>query len=371
MQFKFKDLILLLLILALIFIREIGHQAYLLNIRWLYFVVLSFCISYFLTPFVIKAANRFQILDYPSERKLHKEPTPRIGGISLYLAILISLVRNIQFRNEIIGLIIGGSIIFLVALLDDIFSLTALVRLIAQILASLIIVVFGFKITALPYGFPFEGILETLITIIWFVGIINAVNFLDGIDGLVSGFGSFCALLFLVLSLLTGQKHISYLSSSLLGACLGFLPYNWHKAKIFLGDCGASIIGFSLAAISVVGWWAEKNPVVSLSTPVLILSVAIYDMIYITISRIKNKQVKNLKEWIEYVGKDHLHHRLLKLGFSVPQTVGFVVLVSFCIGLYSVIIRYSCVNDFVAFLILFQTFLIFCILSLIMYVGRK
>jgi len=333
--------------------------------------VLSFCITYFLVPFVIEIAKKYNLFDYPDERKIHDQPIPRLGGIAVFLGITISLLRNFQFTKEILGLLFGLVIVFFVSLLDDIYSLSAFIRLISQIVASLIVILFGFKITALPVGFPLENLLESIITIIWFVGVINAINFLDGIDGLVTGFGFFCSLIFLFLSLLTGQKHVSYLSAVLVGASLGFLPYNWYKAKIFLGDSGAVVIGYILAAISVIGWWAEKNPVVSLSTPVLILGVPIYDMIYITISRIKNKQVRSFKEWIEYVGKDHIHHRLLNLNFSVPSSVGIILLITFCLGLYTIILRYGIFSDVLAIAVLFQASLIFIILSIFMATGRK
>jgi UDP-GlcNAc:undecaprenyl-phosphate GlcNAc-1-phosphate transferase len=368
---KLKTLIFLIIIFLLLFIREIGRQAYLHNIRWLYLIVLSFSITYFLVPFVIEIAKKYNLLDYPNKRKVHKEPTPRIGGLAVFLGIFISLLRNLQFAKEVLGFLIALCLIFFISLLDDIYSLSAVLRLLSQIIASLVLVFFGFKITALTVGFPLEHFLETIITIIWIVGITNAINFLDGIDGLVAGFGVFCSFTFLFLSLLTGQKYVSYLSAVLLGASLGFLPYNWHKAKIFLGDSGSTVIGFMLASISIIGWWAEKNPIVSLSTPVLILGVPIYDMIYITISRIKNKQVKNFKEWIEYVGKDHIHHRLLNLGFSVPASVGMILLISFCLSLYTILMKFTVFNDKLAVVTLSQAGLIFVILSIFMVAGRR
>lgn len=371
MRISFKQILLLVLIFCLFFIREIGKQAYLLNIRWLYLVVLSFLISYFLTPFTIQLAIKFNILDYPAERKIHLVPIPRIGGVAVFIAMILSLLRNLQFAKEILGLIIGISMIFIVGILDDIYGLSAIFRLIVQILSTMVVIAFGFRITVIPVGFPIEYVLEVLITIIWFVGITNAINFLDGIDGLVSGLGAFCSLMFLIISLTTQQKFISYLCATILGSCLGFIPYNWHKAKTFLGECGSSVIGFSLAGVSVVGWWAEKNPIISLSIPVMILSVPIYDMIYITISRIRNGLVKNFKEWLEYVGKDHLHHRLLKLGFSMPQAVLFILLLTFTAGYYSILLKYINATSITVIFILFHALLIFVLISIIMYVGAK
>lgn len=372
MKLKIKQVILIIIIIILLFFREIGKQSYLLNLRWLFLLILAFSITHFLTPFTIKYAFKYKILDIPDyKRKIHTIPTPRIAGIAIYIGFLLTLLRNVQFAKEILGILIASSIIFIISLLDDIYSLSASVRLFSQIIATFIIISFGYRITAIPHGFFLENILEIILTLFWFVGITNAVNFLDGIDGLVVGFGSFCSFLFLLISILTHQKYVSYISAALMGACLGVLPYNWHKAKTFLGDCGATFIGFMLAAISVVGWWAEKNPIVSLSTPVLILGVPIYDMIYITISRIQKKKVKSFKEWIEYVGKDHIHHRLLNLNFSISAAVGIILLITLCLGLYSIILRYSQATDPVAIIIIIQTTIIFILLSVIMVSGRE
>jgi len=367
-----RQILLIFIIAFLLFYREIGRQSYLLNIRWFFLLILAFSVSNFLAPFAIRFAYKYKIFDMPDHnRKIHDIPMPRIGGVAIYISFILVLLRNVQFAKEILGILIASSIVFLVSFLDDIYSLSAGLRLLVQIFATLIVISFGYRITAVPNGFPLENLLEVIITIFWFVGITNAINFLDGIDGLVVGFGSFCSFLFLLISLLTNQKYVSYISAALMGACLGVLPYNWHKAKTFLGDCGANFIGFILASISVVGWWAENNPIVSLSTPVLILGVPIYDMIYITISRIRNKKVRNFREWIEYVGKDHIHHRLLNLNFSIPSAVGIVLLITLCLGLYSIILRYTHATDIIAMVVLFQALLIFILLSLIMISGRE
>ncbi len=359
------------IISLLIFYRPIGTWAYKLNIRWLYIILLSALITYFLTPIVIKLANRFKWLDYPDERKIHTIATPRVGGIAIFVSIVLTLLRNLQFSKEIVGVLLASSIIFCISLIDDIKGVPAIIRLVTQIIATGIIIYFGYQITVVPRNWLFENVFEILITIIWFVGIVNAINFMDGIDGLVTSYTIFSSLTFLVITILTGQKFLIYIISSLLGSCLGFLPYNWHKAKIFLGDCGATILGFLLATISVVGWWGEKNPVVSLSTPILILSVPIYDMVYITISRIKNKTVKNFKQWIEYVGKDHLHHRLVSLNFNIPSVVGIIVLISLCLDISVLVLRYTPAGSMGSILLLLQAMIVFVVISIIMVTGKQ
>ncbi|MCS7151452.1 MAG: undecaprenyl/decaprenyl-phosphate alpha-N-acetylglucosaminyl 1-phosphate transferase [Endomicrobia bacterium] len=371
LNFSFSKIVLFSVVLSFIFIREIGRQAYLIGIRWVYLLLLSAGLSYLLTPFAIWIANKFNILDYPSERKIHSLPTPRVGGIAIFFAIVITLLRNVQFTKEIISFLVAICIIFLVGFLDDVYDLPASLRLAVQIITSLIIIFFGYRITAIPRGFPFEHLLEVIITVVWFVGIINAVAFLDGIDGLVSGFGAFCSTIFLVIALTTGQKHLSYLCAVVAGSCLGFLPYNWYKAKTFLGECGATVVGFMLASISVIGWWSEEKPIVSLTVPVLVLSVPIYDMIYITISRIVRGEIRSVKEWLEYTGKDHIHHRLLNLGFPVPYAVVFILLTTLSVGFYSLFIKYFCPNDFTAVLLLVQVSLVFILITIIMITSAK
>jgi len=346
-----------------------GTWAYLLNVRWLYIFLISFGITNLLTPLSIKLGHKFKLLDYPEERKVHKHPVPRIGGLAIYIALVITISRNLQFSKELTGLMIGCTLIFLVSFIDDIRKLSTTVRMIVQIIAALIAVKMGVVITFIPHGWPLETLIEAVITIVWFIGITNAVNFLDGIDGLVTSFGIFCSLIFFLIAWPTEQKFLAYMNISLIGSCAGFLPYNWSKAKIFLGDSGSTLIGFLLAGMAVMGGWAENNSLVALSTPLLILAVPIFDMTYITISRIKNGHVKTLKQWLDYVGKDHLHHRLIKIGLSVPWTVGFIILVNLCFGLASLTIRESGSKG--SIILLIQSLSILSIVVVLMIVGRE
>lgn len=279
---KVVDTILLLLVIY--FLSPVGGTwFYIAGIRWIYLILLSSMICYLLVPIAMKLAERLDWLDYPDARKVHKVPIPRIGGLAVSLAFMITIVRNLQFSNEIQGLLYATSLILMISFLDDIFGVEAWIKLVVQIIATLIIISFGYRITVIPNHWPFEREIEIIITILWFVGVTNAINFLDGIDGLVSSFGIFCSGIFLVLSVLTGQKFLGYIVATLIGSCLGFLHYNWNPAKIFLGDSGSTLIGFVLAAVSVVGFWAEKNVIIAASTPLLILGVPIYDIIYTTI----------------------------------------------------------------------------------------
>jgi UDP-GlcNAc:undecaprenyl-phosphate GlcNAc-1-phosphate transferase len=201
------------------------------------------------------------------------------------------------------------------------------------------------------------------------VGITNAVNFFDGMDGLATGLTAICSLSFFVVALITGQQYLGFLTIALAGSCIGFLKFNFKPASIFLGDAGSTFLGFTLAGIAIMGNWAEKNPKVALSLPIIILSVFIFDMIYITIARVWDGRVRSFKEWIEYTGKDHLHHRLVTLGFNETQTVLLIYLIAACLGISGINLRAS--KDLMVSLEFIQAFFIFTIVVILMITGSK
>jgi UDP-GlcNAc:undecaprenyl-phosphate GlcNAc-1-phosphate transferase len=201
------------------------------------------------------------------------------------------------------------------------------------------------------------------------VGITNAVNFFDGMDGLATGLTAIGSLSFFVVALITGQQYLGFLTIALAGSCLGFLKFNFKPASIFLGDAGSTFLGFTLAGIAVMGNWAKDNPKVALSLPIIILSVFIFDMIYITIARVWDGRVRSFKEWIDYTGKDHLHHRLATLGFNETQTVLLIYLIAACLGISGINLRAS--EDLRVYLEFIQAFFIFIIIVILMISGRK
>ncbi|MCB4790985.1 MAG: undecaprenyl/decaprenyl-phosphate alpha-N-acetylglucosaminyl 1-phosphate transferase [Elusimicrobia bacterium] len=360
----------LLAILLVILIQPSGGTwAFLLGVRWLYILMLSFVCAQLLVPVTIKLAFKYGVLDHPDqERKIHKSPIPRIGGTAIFLAIILTCLRNFKFTPEFTSLIIGSSIIYLTGFIDDIHPLSAMTRIIAQLIACFIVINSGICMTIIPYGVPFKKTIEVVLTVIWLIGIANALNFLDGVDGLAAGMTALCASLFFVISLPTHQKHLGYLSIAITGSCLGFLTYNWKPAVVYMGDAGATFLGFLLAGLSIMGGWAYNSPLVSCATPILILGIPIFDMIYITISRIKNGQVKTFTQWLEYTGRDHFHHRLMHLGLSEVQTVIFILAVNLCIGLGAIVVRDT--ETRYTFIVLFQSTLIFLIITVLMILGK-
>jgi len=328
----------------------------------------AFLLSFLFTPVIRLVATRLKILDMPEKRKIHKQPIPLLGGVAIYISYVVTVFLNFSFSIELKGVIIGGTLILLVGLIDDIWNVSATLKLVSQILASSILIVSGVKLSFLPNNWWGNGG-EILLTIIWVVGITNAVNFFDGMDGLAAGLTAICSLCFFIVAAITHQAYLGFLTIALAGSCLGFLKFNFKPATIFLGDTGSTFLGFTLAGIAVMGGWAEKNPKVALSLPILILSVFIFDMIYITIARSLDGKVRNLKEWIEYTGKDHLHHRLVNLGFSETETVLFIYLIAACLGVSGINLKTN--GDLKIYFELLQGFYIFIIVVILMLTGRK
>jgi UDP-GlcNAc:undecaprenyl-phosphate GlcNAc-1-phosphate transferase len=336
--------------------------------RWLFLLFFSFLLAFLLTKVIGRIAAKLKILDHPNERKIHKKPIPLLGGLAIYASFVITIFLNFSFSIELKGIILGGTIILLLGTIDDIKHLSAKWKLLGQVVASGILISCGVKLSFLPDTWWGDAG-EVLLTIIWIVGITNAVNFFDGMDGLATGLAVIGSLSFFIVAEITGQSYLGFLTIALAGSCLGFLKFNFKPASIFLGDAGSTFLGFTLAGIAVMGGWAEKNPKVALSLPILILSVLIFDMIYITIARVWDGRVRNFKEWIEYTGKDHLHHRLVALGFSETQTVLLIYLIAACLGLGG--INLIATEDLRIYFEFIQAFFIFMIVVILMITGRK
>ncbi len=336
--------------------------------RWLFLFFFSFIIAFLSTKVIRRVAVKLKILDLPDERKIHKEPVPLLGGLAIYISYVITIFLNFSFSIELKGIILGGTIILLIGLIDDIKHLPAKWKLVGQVVASSTLILFGVKLSFLPnVWWGYGG--EVLLTIIWIVGITNAANFFDGMDGLAAGLIAIGSLSFFIVAQITGQPYLAYLTIALAGSCLGFLKFNFKPASIFLGDTGSTFLGFTLAGIAIMGGWAERNPKVALSLPLLVLSIFIFDMVYITITRIFKGVVRSFKEWIEYTGKDHLHHRLLTLGFNELQTVLLIYLIAACLGISGINLRAS--EDLRIYLEFIQAFFIFVIIVILMLAGRR
>ncbi len=336
--------------------------------RWLFLFLFSFLLTFLLTPLVRIVATKLKVLDVPDERKIHKKPIPLMGGLAICISYLATIFLNFSFSIELKGVVIGGTIILVMGLVDDINRLPAMWKLAVQVLASSVLILCKVKLDFLPN--TWWGVAgEVVLTVIWVVGITNAVNFFDGMDGLATGLTAISALSFFVVALITHQSYLGYLTITLAGSCLGFLKFNFKPASIFLGDTGSTFLGFTLAGIAVMGGWAERDPKVALSLPILILSVFIFDMIYITLARISSGRVQSFRQWIEYTGKDHFHHRLVSLGFNEIQTVMLIYLVTACLGISGINLRAT--QDLRIYFEFLQATFIFIIIVILMLAGQK
>ena len=205
----------------------------------------------------------------------------------------------------------------------------------------------------------------------WIIGITNAMNFFDGMDGLAGGLGALISFFLGIVAFQTNQPFLGWVAVAMMGGCLGFLPFNFRlkgQARIFLGDAGSTVIGFLLACIAVYGDWAEGNPVVALLSPVLIFWILIFDMVHITVERILTGKVLNFWQWLEYVGRDHLHHRLANAKKRKKKSVLFIYLMCLCLGSSAIVLRNARSID--AILLIIQASIIVILITVLERRGR-
>ena len=339
---KFFQGVCLLLILVLLH-PDLKTRFHDWDLIWAYILVLSWCISYCLMPLVQKTAVRIGAIDHPGGRKTHHRVTPLMGGAAIFFgfALVMVLARDIlHFSYELKGIALGASLVFAIGVLDDIWGLSATIRLLAQVLAVGILIKHGVVVSFLPPTW-WGDIGELLFTLFWVVGITNAVNFLDGMDGLAAGTSTINAAFFALVAFRTNDPFMMLLSIALVGSCLGFMPHNFRRhrpASIFLDDSGSNFLGFTLAGIGILGKWGADS-FVGLVVPIIILGVPIFDTTLTTVVRIKTGQVRSLGEWIRFTGRDHFHHRLSDLGIGNKKAVWVIYLVSIGQGLEALLLQ--------------------------------
>ncbi|MEW6077765.1 MAG: MraY family glycosyltransferase [Thermodesulfobacteriota bacterium] len=340
--------------------------------RWAYILILSAGISFCLTPVCMRVARRFNILDLPDGRKRHDQATPLLGGMAVFMASLASILLNGIYDPGVVAILSASLLLFAVGLMDDISEVPAVIKLLAQIVAVIIVVSHGVVLKVVPTHLGTAGLAFNLVlTFLWIIGITNALNFFDGMNGLAAGLGAIIAFFLSLVAYQTGQPLVGWLAIAVMGGCLGFLPYNFRargKAAIFLGDAGSTFIGFILACLAVYGVWSDTNPVVALVSPLLIFWVLIFDMIYITVDRIATGKVATVRQWLEYVGRDHLHHRLAIVLGGNRRSVVFIFALNSCLGISAVVIRHAGILE--AALLLLQAVLLVLLISVLEKSGR-
>ncbi len=298
-------------------------------------------VSFALTPLVKRFAVRFGFVDVPKDgRRMHNRPIPTIGGLAIYAAFVLVVLVMSNISRQMLGILCGGTIILIMGVLDDKYDLNAHLKIVVQFAAALIPVIQGTVISyvtnPLPVGNPYIplGALSIPITVIWIVAITNAVNFIDGLDGLSVGVCSISCLSMSVIALSLGQGSEAVILGALLGACLGFLPYNLNPARIFMGDTGATFLGFILACMSVSGLF-KLYTMISFAIPILVLGVPIFDITFATLRRIHH-HVSPM-----HSDRSHIHHRLIDVGFNQRQSVAILYVVASLLGVFAVMLSTS------------------------------
>lgn len=301
----------------------------------------SLIVAFIATPYVKKLAEKIGAVDSPNQRKVHTRIMPRMGGLAIYLGYLVAFFLFVPFSDfsEMLGIFIGSTIVMAVGMLDDKYQLSPKWKLLGQLVATAIVVIpFGLKIGVvnLPYmgSMDFSGgwlfWLAVPITMFWIVGVTNAVNLIDGLDGLSAGVSAIAAGTMAVVAILMGDYNVATYCFVLLGAILGFLYFNFHPARLFMGDTGSLFLGFNLAALSIMGF--KEALFVSFIIPIVVLGVPLWDTFFAIVRRIVNKKP------ISSPDKGHLHHCLLNMGLSHRATVLTIYTISIFFGTMAILL---------------------------------
>ncbi|MDE6182488.1 MAG: undecaprenyl/decaprenyl-phosphate alpha-N-acetylglucosaminyl 1-phosphate transferase, partial [Eubacteriales bacterium] len=325
--------------------------------NWLLYLAafsISFLIALFATPLAKKISYKIKAIDYPKSRGLNKEPMPRMGGIAIFLGFIITVfilsffVKEFHTR-QFYGFILGGFIIVILGIFDDIYELGAKIKFIVQLIVAFIVVYSGTRIDVIMWPFwqylkPFSA----LITMIWIIGLINAVNLIDGVDGLAAGVSSIASLCLMVLCIISGSSLAVVLTAILAGSCLGFLPRNFSPAEIYMGDTGATFLGYVLAVTSCIGVY-KSYAVLSIVISILAVALPILDTLFAMIRRaLSGKPLMS-------ADRGHLHHRLIDSGYSHKQAV----IILYGLSLFSAIIAILiAIQDYKATIVVFIFFTI-------------
>ena len=293
----------------------------------------AFILTFIQMPFTIKIAKKKGFLDVPKdERRVHKKPIPVGGGIAMVISVSILMVYFLPINKNLILTLIASLIIAISGLYDDKEGLSPKLKFLFQILAAVILIIGGMKIEF--FTNPFDShdallilnILSIPVTIFWVCGITNTINLIDGLDGLASGVSMICAISMFFITYKMGRYDVSLICVLVAGACLGFLPFNFNPAKIFMGDTGALYLGFMLSYISISGF-LKQAAILMIFVPVLILGVPVFDTAFAMVRR--KLSGKSMVE----ADKGHLHHRLLKMGLNQRQTVVILYSISAIFGI--------------------------------------
>lgn len=305
-------------------------------------LLLAMLVSFAATPVVKSLAHKVGAIDVPKdERRMHKRPIARMGGLAIFVGFLLSTLLLVNWTPQIRGMLLGAIIIVVLGILDDIYALPAVPKFLVQIVAALTAVCHGNVIQVLSNPNIFSenpywvlGSLSIPITVIWIVAITNAVNLIDGLDGLAVGVATISAMTMLVIAMMVSQGIVAILLAALAGACIGFMPYNLNPAKIFMGDTGSTFLGFILATMSIQGLF-KFYTIISFAVPFLLLGLPIFDTCFAVFRRLSKGQNPMAPD------RSHVHHRLIDMGCNQKQAVAILYLISAILGLSAVVLTSS------------------------------
>lgn len=297
--------------------------------------VIALVVSYLLTPSVKKLAIKIGAVDRPNARKVHTHVIPRLGGLAIYIGFMAAVLFCVPLQHELVGMLLGCTAIVAVGIWDDICNIPAKVKLVGQILAACIPIAFGIQIEWLtnPFGdiIVLPEIIAIPVTIFWIIGFTNTVNLIDGLDGLAAGVSFIASISMFLMAVSMNQYLPAMIIISMAGAALGFLQYNFNPAKIFMGDTGSMLLGYTMAVTAVLGL-VKTAATIALVVPVIALGLPILDTLFAIVRR-KMSGVP-----IFTPDKGHLHHRLLALGLTQKQAVLIMYCVSAVLGLVALFV---------------------------------
>ncbi len=322
--------------------------------------LLAFITAFVVTPYTIRLAKKVGAIDLPKdERRINKKPMPRLGGLAVIAGFLVSIIYLItimgiegtinlveeQYYIKLIGFFVGGLVIILTCFIDDVKGISPLVKLSGQIVAAIIIIKCGVRIEHINIPFletqelmQLNEAFSIILTLGWIVGITNAINLIDGLDGLSSGISLIsCLSLIIIFSLNDSPLIAIIMITALAGALTGFLPFNFNPAKTFIGDTGSNFLGYSLAVISILGV-AKTYTAIVIIAPLIVLALPVFDTLFAIIRRlIKGKSLKA----VVMPDKGHLHHKMLKKGFTQKEAVLTLYGISATFGMFAIILLES------------------------------
>lgn len=298
-------------------------------------------ISFLMTPVVKTFAYKVGAIDVPKdERRMHKVPIPRLGGLAIFIGFMVSILLFLDIRGnpQMQSILLGAVVIVVLGVVDDIMALPALLKFVVQIVAALIPATHGVRILAFSNPNIFSdnlywvlGGLSIPVTVLWIVAITNSVNLIDGLDGLANGVSAISATTMLVIAMMASEAQVAVVMAALVGASVGFMPYNLNPAKMFMGDTGATFLGYILATMSIQGLF-KYYAVISFVVPFLILGLPIFDTAFAFIRRIAHGQSPM------HADRSHIHHRLIDMGLNQKQAVATLYVISAILGLSAVVL---------------------------------